>query len=115
LELEELAEVITEFARRERRLGDFQPDIDELRSRVTAEATKPVRQRRAEASVALALAEEDPTFRMSKPELNKELGRYALAHEIPSNGSRRPILEIAEQIVRLALADRRLRGRHRGT
>lgn len=47
--------------------------------------------------------------RISKPDLARELARYALAHPEYEGGTR-PLLVLAEHLVRLSGADRRLRG-----
>ena len=68
---------------------------------------------RAVASVSLDLAEaHDPPFRLSKPDFSAALARYAVDHPEPG-GKRRPLLELAEHLVRLAQADRALIGRLR--
>ena len=51
-------------------------------------------------------------FPFSKPDFAGALGRYALEHR-EHNGSLRPLLELAEHLIRLAGADRRLAGQLR--
>lgn len=68
---------------------------------------------RAVASVLLGLAEShDPPLRLSKPNFSAGLARYAVDHA-ERDGKRRPLLELAEHLVRLAQADRALIGRLR--
>lgn len=68
---------------------------------------------RAVASVVVDLAESaQPSLRLRKQDLVRALARYAVDHPT-MNGRQRPILELAEHLVRLTIADRQLRGRLR--
>lgn len=62
------------------------------------------------ASILLEMASDrDPGFQLSKPDLARRLARFVLS-ENEKAGKRRPILELAEQLVSLTWADRRLAG-----
>jgi len=68
---------------------------------------------RAVASVMVELAEKaEPSFRVRKQELVRALARHAVDHPV-SGGRQRPILELAEHLVRLTIADRQVAGRLR--
>jgi hypothetical protein len=68
---------------------------------------------RAVASVLLGLAEtHDPPLQLSKPDFARALARYAVKNP-DRDGQRRPLLVLAEHLVRLAQADRALVGRLR--
>ncbi len=55
-------------------------------------------------------AEKDSRFYLSKPEFAERLALFALENPEPQEGKRRPILELAEHLVQLTWADRRLAG-----
>jgi hypothetical protein len=63
------------------------------------------------ASIALELAEAQGV-RLSKPDLDAELGRYAAEHP-QLEGETRRVLIVAEHLYRLTIAYRRMRGRLR--
>lgn len=68
------------------------------------------------AEVALEVANGlDPHYHPpSKPDLAEKLGRYATENPVrPGETDERPILQVAEHLLRLTNADRRLRGRLR--
>jgi len=63
------------------------------------------------ASIVLeSAAEKDSRFHLSKPEFAERLARFALDNPEPKEGERRPILDLAEHLVHLTWADRRLAG-----
>jgi hypothetical protein len=62
------------------------------------------------ASILLEVAgDRDPGFRLSKPDFARRLARFVL-NENERTGKSRPILDLAEQLVSLTWADRRLAG-----
>lgn len=66
---------------------------------------------KAIASVVLdAAARKDSRFHLSKPEFAERLAQFALENPEPQGKERRPILELAEHLVHLTWADRRLAG-----
>jgi hypothetical protein len=106
--LAELSEVINRFATEEIGLADFSLTEAEIDEALKAEG-----QTKAVASVILESAEEKHAgFRLSKPEFARRLAKYALDHpEI--DGKERRILTLAEHLIQLTWADRRLAGRLR--
>jgi hypothetical protein len=100
----EICQVLSEMASRDERISNFQLTADEL---LRAHGAS----RKGIAEVALALSE-DRTFRVSKVDLDRELGRYAVAHP-ELDGAWRRVLIVAEHLYRLTVAHRRMRGRLR--
>jgi hypothetical protein len=80
-------------------------DVPELQTALTKRAKTGV------ATVAVELAD-SLGAQISKPDLARALARYALEHPDHEGGTR-PLLALAEHLVRLSGADRRLRGRLR--
>jgi len=79
-------------------------------AQVAAEANRPKEARRGMASVLLdAAAAHDPPFELSKPAFARRLAHHAIVKP-DRDGAPRPVLELAEHLVRLTIADRRLRG-----
>ena len=106
----EACEVINATARQLEGLAEFGLDPDAMAALVAAEADRPKEARRGMAGVLLdAAAAEDPPFELSKPELARRLARHAIANP-ERDGAQRPVLDLAEHLVRLTIADRRLRG-----
>ena len=106
----EACEVINATAVQLEGLSGFGLDPAEMTKLVEAEAGKPKDARRGMAGVLLdAAAGQDPPFELSKPELARRLAGHALAHP-ERDGAQRPVLDLAEHLVRLTIADRRLRG-----
>ena len=52
---------------------------------------------------------QDPPFKPSKPDLARALARYAVEHP-QRDGVERPVLALAEHLVRLTYAGRQARG-----
>jgi hypothetical protein len=91
-------------------LASFALDADAMTVAVAAEAGKPRAARRGMARVVLEAAEaQDPSFKPRKPDLARALARYAVEHP-GGAGAERPILALAEHLVRLTHAGRQLRG-----
>lgn len=89
-------------------VADFQITEEDL-----AEKLAEPGQSKAVASVLVDLAErQDPPLRIGKPALIRALARHAVDHP-DLDGNERPILGLAEHLVRLASADRQVRGRLR--
>ena len=108
----ELCEVMTGLARRYE-LATFALDAEALTALVAAEDDKPERKRRGMARVVLdAAGAHDPPFTPSKPDLARALARYAVEHP-RLDGAERPVLTLAEHLVRLTYAGRQVRGRLR--
>ncbi len=107
----EMYGVIARYARNDAEIADFalaQSDIEAaLRQGRNGE--------RAIASVILELAEEkDARFRLSKPDFARLLAHHALDHP-ERDGKTRPLIELAEHLIQLTWADRRLAGELRGS
>jgi hypothetical protein len=103
----ELCQIVGDFAD-EIGLDGFSLDSDDLDTEITAQrksgSTKGV------ASILLEMASNhDPGFHLSKPDLARRLARFVLS-ENERTGEKRPILDLAEQLVSLTWADRRLAG-----
>lgn len=106
----EACHVINATARQLEGLAEFGLDPDAMVALVAAEADRPKEARRGMAGVLLdAAAAEDPPFELSKPELARRLARHAIANP-ERDGAQRPVLDLAEHLVHLTIADRRLRG-----
>jgi hypothetical protein len=91
-------------------LAQFELDTDAMAALVAAESDRPNEARRGMAGVLLdAAAAHDPPFELSKPEFARRLARHAIANP-ERDDAQRPVLELAEHLVRLTIADRRLRG-----
>ncbi len=91
-------------------LAEFALDADDVAAQVAAEANRPKEARRGMASVLLdAAAAHDPPFELSKPAFARRLAHHAIVKP-DRDGAPRPVLELAEHLVRLTIADRRLRG-----
>lgn len=105
----EVCEVLVALARQRDEFASFALDVDAITVAVAAEADKPRAQRRGMARVVLDAAAQGPPFKPSKPDLARALARYAVEHP-GSAGAERPILTLAEHLVRLTYAGRQLRG-----
>lgn len=106
----EACDVINATARQLEGLAEFGLDADEMDALVTAEADKPKDARRGLAGVLLdAAVAHDPPFDLSKPQLARRLARHAVENP-ERDGVQRPVLELAEHLVRLTIAHRSLRG-----
>jgi hypothetical protein len=105
----EICAVITDFAD-EIGLVDFELDPEEVEGELKKKRSGQGAEERGVASVALSLATAgDPGFRLSKPDFARRLARFAMAN--PQLGDEeRPILALAEHLVALTSADRRLAG-----
>lgn len=81
---------------------------------IHAERLREAAASRPESGVASVLVElvEEGGVRVSKPDFAAALARYAMAHP-EHQGDQRPLLALAEHLVRLTGADRRLSGRLR--
>jgi len=101
----ELCEVICGLADEDERVEGFSLNLDEL-----AEARQ--WSNKAVAEVAKNLAE-DKGLRFPKPDLDKALGRYAVAHPLDAAGNTRRVLIVAKHLYRLTVANRQMRGRLR--
>jgi hypothetical protein len=77
---------------------------------IDREHQRPVKERRGVATILVDLCEShDPPLRLKKVDFARLLARYAIDHR-ELGGQERPILEVAEHLVRLTIADRRLQG-----
>jgi hypothetical protein len=104
----ELCQVVVDFAS-EIQLEGFALDVSEVEA-LRAQASRNQDEEKGIASVILALAaQKNAGFRLSKPDFARQLARFALANPDP-DGKRRPILDLAEHLVHLTWADRRLAG-----
>ena len=105
----EMSQLLIEFSA-EIGLEDFELEAQEIEAAV-AEADK---NGKAIASALLELAHRiDAGFVLSKPEFAERLALYALDNPKFEDGRGRPILDLAEQLVQLTWADRRLAGKLR--
>jgi hypothetical protein len=103
----ELCQVIEAFAL-EIGLEGFALDADELNTKLQRAQQD---EGKAIASTVLdAASDQDSRFFLSKPEFAERLARFALENPELQEGKRRPILELAEHLVQLTWADRRLAG-----
>jgi hypothetical protein len=110
LRLIELCQVVVEFAY-EIGLEEFSFDPVDLDTKIAAQ--REAGNERGIASTLLDMAgERDSGFRLSKPNFARRLARFVL-NESAKNGKSRPILDLAEQLVSLTWADRRLSGQLR--
>jgi hypothetical protein len=107
---EEICQTIEARARIEG-VPEFSLPVKELDDALAEEETKTLRKRRGVASVAVDLAKKKG-FEIGKPELARLLAAYAWEHQ-EHRGTKRPLLDLAEHLYRLAHADRRLAGRLR--
>lgn len=101
----ELCQVICELADAEERIEQFTLTAEEL-TEAQGQSSKGM------AEVAKKLAE-DKGFRFPKPDLDKALGRYAVAHPLDADGKTRRVLIVAQHLYRLTVAHRQMRGRLR--
>jgi hypothetical protein len=103
----ELCQVVVEFAR-EIGLEEFSLGPDELDTEIAAKRW--AGGEKGVASILLEMASSrDPGFRLSKPDFARRLARFVL-NDHAEGGQGRPILDLAEQLVSLTWADRRLAG-----
>lgn len=110
--LAEMCQVVTDYARDEVRIADFNlvpDDVEAEREARRERAGRAAREAGIATLVLAATAAKDPRVPLSKPDFARLLARYAIAHP-ERNGERRPILRLAEQLVHLTWADRRLAG-----
>lgn len=106
--IDELCQVIEQFAA-EISLEGFALDADALNAEL--QRARQDKEGKAIASIVLdSAAKTDSRFRLSKPEFAERLARFALENPESQEGERRPILELAEHLVQLTWADRRLAG-----
>jgi hypothetical protein len=102
----EICRVLEDFAE-EIGLQNFALTVEEIEAEKT---TRQNREGKAIASVALDVAgQKDSGFRLSKPEFARRLAQFALSNPELS-GKQRPILALADHLVQLTWADRRLIG-----
>lgn len=103
----ELCQIAGDFAD-EIGLDGFSLDSDDLDTEITAQRESG--SDKGVASILLEMASNrDPGFHLSKPDLARRLARFVLS-ENEKTGARRPILDLAEQLVSLTWADRSLAG-----
>ncbi|HEX5712189.1 MAG TPA: hypothetical protein VFX85_02620 [Solirubrobacterales bacterium] len=103
----ELCEVVVEFAT-EIGLDGFSLTPEDLDAKVAER--REAGSEKGVASILLDMASDrDTGFRLSKPEFAQRLARWVL-RDHAENGKSRPILDLAEQLVSLTWADRRLAG-----
>jgi hypothetical protein len=77
---------------------------------IDQEQQRPLKERRGVASILVHLCEShDPPLQMKKVDLARLLARYAVDNR-ELEGRERPIILVAEHLVRLTIADRRLQG-----
>ncbi len=108
----EMFDVLQTYARQEVEIEDLRLSLEEVEQRL--DERRSVGEDKAIASVLLELAEEkDERLLLSKPNFARWLARFALEHP-EHDGKTRPILELAEHLVQLTWADRRLSGELRG-
>lgn len=107
--LAELCQVVVDFAS-DVQLEGFSLEPSEVEAEMRQNRSRKQEEQRGIASIVLELAgTKDAGFRLSKPDFARRLARFALANP-ELDGKRRPILELAEHLVQLTWADRRLVG-----
>lgn len=107
--ISEMCAVVEQHARENCALDDFSLDEGEIEAAAEAQQTTGG-QVPALASVILEAARsKDAGFVLSKPDFARQLARYALRNP-EFNGERRKLLDLAEHLVRLTWASRRLAG-----
>jgi hypothetical protein len=104
----ELCQVIEQFAA-EVGLEGFALDADALGAKLQ-QGQQGEKGKAIASSVLDLAAERDSRFRLSKPEFAQRLARFALENPESQERERRPILALAEHLVQLTWADRRLAG-----
>lgn len=103
----ELCQAVVDFAG-EIGLEGFAIEANELEAKIAEQ--RDAGGEKGVASILLGMASErDSRFRLSKPDLARRLARLVLKERAES-GRGRPILDLAEQLVSLTWADRRLAG-----
>ncbi|HET8861915.1 MAG TPA: hypothetical protein VFM94_01535, partial [Solirubrobacterales bacterium] len=108
----ELCQVVVDFAA-ETQLERFALDVSEVEAS-REQASRNQDEEKGIASVILTIAEKkNAGFRLSKPDFARRLAQFALTNP-ELDGKRRPILDLAEHLVQLTWADRRLAGVLRG-
>lgn len=107
----ELCQVVSEFAS-EIGLSGFKLEPSDVQARTARE--REAGREKAIASIVLELAaERDAGFRLSKPDFAQRLAQFVLAVN-KETGESRPILDLAEHLVALTWASRKLQGGLRG-
>jgi hypothetical protein len=103
----ELCQEVVDFAE-EIGLEGFSLEPDELETKIAKQQA--AGREKGVASILLEMAgDRDARFHLSKPEFARRLARLVLMDHA-ENGRSRPILDLAEQLVSLTWADRRLAG-----
>jgi hypothetical protein len=110
--IEELLGVLHAYAD-EAEIGELRLSLEDV-ERALAEQESGSAGAKGIASTMLEITEkQDERFRLSKPEFARRLARFALEHA-DYQGRRRPILDLAEHLIQLTWADRRLGGELHG-
>jgi hypothetical protein len=110
-ECDEICEIVESHARET--IAAFSLPRDEIRATVEAEAQRTEGKGVAEIVLASAASHDPPlTLESGKDTLAELLMKHAIGHP-KLRGEDRPILVLAEHLVRLAGAHRRLRGKLR--
>lgn len=106
--VEEICPVLNTHAE-ELGVSGFALSADAVGAEIQKRATRPGHTAPGLATIVVEMcAASDPPLVVTKPDLARMLARHALAHPT-RDGDRRPILDLAEHLYRLAASNRRLR------